>query len=137
MVSLLKKGGFVGFSCCSQESCGAPIIIRTCAKHGISLSSINEPTGTPEKCQNLLQEAGFQDIEVKSEQLGFYNSLEQVREWNGGWFHPKENLLLQVSSEQMEELKVEYSKEIEARATELGVWYENMTFFVTAKKGIR
>ncbi len=130
----LKKGGVLAFSCCSEESCEAPRIIATCAKHGISPFNINEPTGTPQKCQNLLGEAGFQDVEVKTEQFGFYRSLEQAKQWNGGWFHPRENPLLQVSSKQMEELKAEYRKEIEAMTTEEGVWYEHMAFFVTAHK---
>ncbi len=130
----LKKGGVVAFSCCSEESCEAPRIIATCAKYGISLFNINEPTGTPEKCQNMLAEAGFQDIKVKSQQFGFYRSLEQAKQWNGGWFHPRENPLLEVSSEQMEKLKAEYCQQIEALLTEQGVWYENMAFFVTARK---
>jgi ubiquinone/menaquinone biosynthesis C-methylase UbiE len=130
----LKKGGVVAFSCCSEESCEAPRIISTCAKYNISLFNINELTGTPEKCQNMLKEAGFQDIKVKSQQFGFYRSLEQAKQWNGGWFHPRENPLLQVSSEQMKQLKEEYCKQIEALVTEQGVWYESMIFFVTAHK---
>ncbi|MEA5624052.1 methyltransferase domain-containing protein [Nostoc sp. UHCC 0251] len=130
----LKPGGILGFSCCSEESCGAPLIIEICEKHGISLTSINEPTGSPEKCHHLLTEAGFKNIEVKTQQLGFYNNLEQAKEWNGGWFHPRENPLLQVSSEQMAELKADYRQKIEAEATEEGAWYENLTFFVTGRK---
>ncbi len=130
----LKPGGVVAFSCCSEESCGAPLIIEVCDKHSILLTNINEPTGTPEKCHRLLAEAGFQDIEVKTQQLGFYRNLEQAREWNGGWFHPRENPLLQVSLEQMEELKAEYRQKIEAEVTEQGAWYENLTFFVTGRK---
>ncbi|MCC5624319.1 class I SAM-dependent methyltransferase [Nostoc sp. CHAB 5715] len=130
----LKPGGVIGFSCCSEQSCEAPIIIEICGKHNIFLKNINEPTGTPEKCHYLLAEAGFKDIEVKTQQLGFYRNLEQAKEWNGGWFHPRENPLLQVSSEQMAQLKAEYSQKIEAEATEQGAWYENLTFFVTARK---
>ncbi|MCX7593150.1 MAG: methyltransferase domain-containing protein [Fischerella sp.] len=130
----LKKGGVIGFSCCSQESCEAPPILEVCAKYGISLTNINEPTGTPEKCHNLLRKIGFQDIKVNTQQFGFYRSLEQAREWNGGWFHPGENPLLQVSAEQMEKLKIEYRNQIEAMVTEQGVWYENMTIFVTGCK---
>jgi len=130
----LKPGGVVAFSCCSEESCGAPLIIQVCDKHSILLKNINEPTGTLEKCRHLLAKAGFQDIQMKSQQLGFYRSLEQAREWNGGWFHPRENPLLQVSLEQMEELKAEYRQKIEAQVTEQGAWYENLTFFVTGRK---
>ncbi|MBE9036419.1 class I SAM-dependent methyltransferase [aff. Roholtiella sp. LEGE 12411] len=130
----LKNGGVIGFSCCSNESCEAPLIIEVCDKHGILLTNINEPTGTPEKCRHLLTETGFQNIEVKTQQLGFYRTLEQAREWNGGWFHPRENPLSQISSEQMAELKAEYCKKIEDKAIEQGVWYENLTFFVTGRK---
>ncbi|MBX9257196.1 class I SAM-dependent methyltransferase [Desmonostoc muscorum CCALA 125] len=130
----LKPGGIVGFSCCSEESCGVPLIIEICSKHGIPLTSINEPTGTPEKCHHMLAEAGFENIEVKIQQLGYYRNLDQAREWNGGWFHPRENPLLEVSSEQMAELKGEYRQKIEAEATEQGAWYENLTFFVTGQK---
>lgn len=130
----VKPGGFIAFSCCSQQSCEAPLIIASCAKYGIFITNINEPIGTPKKCEMLLKQAGFGDIQVKTEQLGFYRSLEQAKQWNGKWFHPRENPLLQVSSEQMEELKVEYSQQIEAMVTDEGVWYENMTFFVTANK---
>ncbi|MBW4561398.1 MAG: methyltransferase domain-containing protein [Mojavia pulchra JT2-VF2] len=132
--SWLKPGGVVGFSCCSENSCEAPLIITVCAKHGILLSNINEPTGSIEKCHNLLAEAGFQDIEVKTQQLGFYRSLAQAREWNGGWFHPRENTLSKLSSEHMAGLKAEYRQQIESLVTEQGVWYENMTFFVTGRK---
>ncbi|MCP6761622.1 MAG: class I SAM-dependent methyltransferase [Fischerella sp. CENA71] len=132
--SFLKKGGIVGFSSCSQESCEAPLIIKVCDKHGISLTNINEPTGTPQKCQNLLREAGFKDIQVQSEQFGFYRSVEKAQEWNGGWFHPRENPLLQVSAEQMQELQIEYRQQIEAMATEQGVWYENLTIFTIGRK---
>ncbi|WP_138504942.1 class I SAM-dependent methyltransferase [Nostoc sp. PA-18-2419] len=130
----LKPGGVLGFSCCSEESCGAPLIIKICGKQGIMLTSINEPTGTPEKCHHLLAEAGFTNIEVNTQQLGYYHNLEQAREWNGGWFHPRENPLLKVSSEQMAQLKAEYRQKIEAEATEQGAWYENLTFFVTGQK---
>ncbi|MBD2250919.1 class I SAM-dependent methyltransferase [Nostoc parmelioides] len=130
----LKKGGIVGFSCCSEESCEAPTLIKACAENDILLVNINEPTGTIEKCRHLMQAAGFENIEVKTQQLGFYRSLEQAKGWNGGWFHPRENPLLNLSSEQMEKLQAEYCREIEAKATEQGVWYENLTFFVSGQK---
>lgn len=98
------------------------------------MTNINEPTGTLQKCQKLLQQAGFKDIQVKSEQIGFYRSIEQAKQWNGRWFHPTENPLLQLSAEQMQELQAEYRQQIEAMATEQGVWYENMTIFATGCK---
>lgn len=132
--SWLKKGGCIDFSCCSEESCEAPLISSVCAKYGISVSNINESTGTPEKCRQLVHEAGFANIQINSQQFGFYKTLEQAQQWNGQVFHPKENPLLQVPLEELEKLKNEYKREIQNKATEQGVWYENLTHFITARK---
>lgn len=131
----LKGGGIVGFSSCSNQSCEAPLIVEVAAKHGVIVPNINEPTGTPERCQQLLEDVGFEDIKVKAEQMGFYKSVEQARQWNGGWFHPAENPLLNLTSEQLNTLIASYVEDIEAKATERGVWYENMTFFTVGCKG--
>lgn len=131
----LKNGGIIGFSSCSNQSCEAPRIIEVAAKHGVTVPNINEPTGTPERCRQLLENVGFEDIEVKAEQIGFYKSVEQARQWNGGWFHPTENPLLNLNSEQLNQLIASYVEDIEAKATERGVWYENMTFFTVGRKG--
>lgn len=81
-----------------------------------------------------MQKLGFKHIEVKTQQLGLYRNLEQAKEWNGGWFHPRENPLLELSSEQMAELKAEFRQKIEVETTEQGAWYENLTFFVSGRK---
>lgn len=132
----LKPGGLVAFSCFSETSFMTPVVIRACARvYGISLPNINEPLGTPEKCHNLLQQAGFEHIEVKSEQFGYYLSLSDAENWwKGGWLHPKGNLLSQLNPEQLERLKSEYRAEIQALATDEGVWQDITTFFVIARK---
>jgi ubiquinone/menaquinone biosynthesis C-methylase UbiE len=131
----LKGGGIVGFSSCSNQSCEAPWIIEVAAKHGVIVPNINELTGTPERCRQLLEDAGFENVDVKVEQMGFYKSVEQARQWNGGWFHPAENPLLNLTSKQLNTLIASYVEDIEAKATERGVWYENMTFFCVGYKG--
>lgn len=130
----LKKGGKVAFSCNSEQSYAAPIIIKAAAKYGISLQNINEPTGTPEKCQNLMKAAGFQDIEIRSEQFGFYQSLDTAKQWDGTWFNPRENPLLKLSTQKMEELTAEYRKLIEANSSDRGVWNEALMYFVAGRK---
>lgn len=60
--------------------------------------------------------------------------MEQAQQWNGQVFHLIENPLLQVPLEQLEKLKNEYKREIQNKATEQGVWYENLTHFITATK---
>ncbi len=130
----LKPNGVVGFSCCSRESCEAPLIVKICAKYGIDLENINESTGTIDRCRNLMQEAGFQDIKITTKQLGFYRDLDRAKQWNGMWFHPRKNPLLDLTPEQMKKPIEDYADEIETKADDRGVWYENLTFFVVGRK---
>lgn len=134
----LKKGGLVSFSCYSETSFMTPVVVRVCAKvYGISLANWNELLGTPEKCHQLLQDAGFQDIEVKTEQLGEYISLGDAKKcWigDGNWINPRGNPLSQLSKEQLERLKASYDAEVETLATDKGVWHDITTFFVIGHK---
>lgn len=132
----LRKDGLVAFSCFSETSFMTPIIIKVCAKVcGVSLPNINEPLGTPENCHKLLEKAGFQDVEVRTEQFGSYLSLNDAKgSWNRRWFHPKGNPLLRLSPEQLERLKAEYIAKLEALATDKGIWNDITTFFVLARK---
>lgn len=133
----IKNGGIVSLSCYSDTSFMTPIVIRVCAKHGISLPNWNEALGSPEKCHRLLQEAGFKDIEVKTEQLGDYISLSDAKNWwkgDGVWINPRGNPLSQRSQEQLERLKAAYDAEVETLATQRGVWHDITTFFVIGHK---
>jgi protein-L-isoaspartate(D-aspartate) O-methyltransferase len=131
----LKKGGLVAFSCWSATSFFTPVITKVCAKYGFSLPNLHEPLGSPEKCYTLLQEIGFQDIEIKTEQFGSYLSLSEAQKfWQGKWLHPNGHPLLHLSQTQIEQLKAEFRAEVETLVTDKGVWSENTTFFVMGKK---
>lgn len=132
----LKPGGFVAFTCPAATAYMAPVQVKICKElFGISLPHINEPLGTPEKCQNLLEQAGFRDIEIKTEQFGEYLSLSDRRIlWNGSGFYPRGNPSLQLSQAQLEQLQAEYRAEVERLATDQGIWHDSTTFFVRARK---
>ena len=130
----LKPGGLVGFTCYSETSHFTPLIAKVCAKRGFSLPNFHEPLGSPQKCRQLLQRVGFQDVKVKTEQFGSYLSLGEAKgRWNGDWLHPN-NPLTKLSHEQIEQLKAEYREAVERLSTERGVWYDITTFFVTGRK---
>lgn len=131
----LKNGGFVAFSCWLETSFFTPVITKVCAKYGFSLPNLHESLGTPDKCYTLLQEIGFKDIEIKTEQFGSYLSLDEAKNfWQGTWLCPNGHPLLHLSNEQIEQLKAEFRTEVEALVTDKGVWQEKTTFFVRGKK---
>lgn len=131
----LKKGGLVAFSCFAETAYTTSVVYRAVAqRNGISISNVNEILGKQEKCLQLLQEAGFVDIEIKQEQFGDYISLSDLESWwdinlNNAMGNP----LLQVP-EKLERCKVEYNAELDALATDKGVWNDITTFFVLAHK---
>ena len=130
----LKPEGVAVFSGWSEQSYPAPWIIESCERCGIELKNINAPTGTAEKCIELMQAAGFEDVAVEQQQLGTYRTVEQLSGWNGSWFHPRENPLSEVSEEQLQQVVADYHKSLESKVTELGVWCESLAYYVSGKK---
>lgn len=133
----LKTRGFVAFTCPPETAYMASVYKSICAKLlGISLPHILEPLGTPEKCHNLLQQAGFRNIELKIEPSGRYHNLTDNRlSWQGISLSFKGNPLLpKLSQSQLDQLQVEYRAEIEKLATDKGVWEDTTKFFVRAQK---
>jgi hypothetical protein len=116
---------------------GSNILQNIGEKYGISLT-FSKPTGTIEKCQKLLTDAGFEVLEIKTEQDGSYISLEEAKKmWaiNGtpapGQFpHP----LSQLSWAQQEQIHQEFDATIEALVTDKGIWNDITTFFILGRR---
>ncbi|MBG1257951.1 methyltransferase domain-containing protein [Nostoc sp. BAE] len=133
----LKPGGFVAFTCPPETAFMASLQQRICAKVlERSLPHILEPLGTLEKCRNLLNQAGFRDIEIKIEPSGRYRALRDNRLSEIAInINFKGNLLWsKLSQEQLNQLQVEYKAEIEQLATDQGIWEDTTKFFVRARK---
>jgi hypothetical protein len=77
----------------------------------------------PDTCRRLLHETGFVHNEVQSEQLGYY--LRTVDEW---WEELLASLnrlaVLQLSPTQRDQLQAEYLSEVQALATDKGIWVD-------------
>ncbi|MEW5861765.1 MAG: methyltransferase domain-containing protein [Cyanobacteriota bacterium] len=133
----LKPGGFVAFTCPPETAYLGAIYRNICARVlGISLPHILETLGTPEKCQNLLQQAGFRDIEIKIEPSGRYRHIrdDELSSKRINLSFKGNPLLTELSPEQLERLQVEYIAEIDKLATEKGVWEDTTKFFVRGRK---
>jgi ubiquinone/menaquinone biosynthesis C-methylase UbiE len=132
----LKKGGSIAFSCNNLESHFLPLISGVCREtYGFELPNLHTPIATPEKCHQLLENAGFTNISVNVEQLGRYLPLETAKNfWYGQYFYPQHNPFDRLSAAEIATLVNNYRREIEKNATDQGVWQDATTFFVTASK---
>jgi ubiquinone/menaquinone biosynthesis C-methylase UbiE len=135
---LLKPGGLIGFHAFADTAFVGGVVLRQVAqKYGLSLL-FNQPTGTIDKCHNLLAAAGLEAIAIKSEQDGNYISLEQAEQMWGGKLHPAPGQfphpLSQLSSAELEQAKTEYVAELAALVTEQGIWNDITIFYTFGRK---
>lgn len=133
----LKTGGFVAFTCPPETAYMASLHKRICTRVlGVSLPHILEPLGTPEKCRNLLEQAGFKDIEIQIVPSGRYRNLMDNRlSCTVIKINFQDNpLLSKLSQEQLEQLQDEYRLEIEKLTSDRGFWEDTTKFFVCGRK---
>lgn len=133
----LKTAGLLAFSCYSESSFVIPPLVRACAKFGIDLPNCNEPLGTQGRCRELLQEAGFDKIDIRTEQFGSYLPRNDVGwHWNGdvNWIDPRGNPLAELSPARLREIREAYESEIDAVTTDKGFWHEITMFQVLVRK---
>lgn len=131
----LKFGGFIAFTCSSENSYLVLLIVEACAKHGIRLPNLHEPLGTPERIQHLLTQAKFSQVEIHPRQMGTYLSLEKAQgKWNGQFWLHIDNPLRELTPQKICQIKASYDEEIAALETEKGVWHEELIYYVVARK---
>jgi ubiquinone/menaquinone biosynthesis C-methylase UbiE len=135
----LNSSGILAFNAWAETAFPPSVLFREVAqRYGVKVPNPNEPLGTVERCHNLLQEAGFKNIEVTQEQFGWYftpdaQTAEEL------WKMNSKNVfgyqVLQLSPNQLEQCKAEYVSEIQALPmTEQGAWCDAPIFFVLAHK---
>ena len=130
----LKPEGIVAFSCFAQTAMTISVLYRAKLQdYGITATNPNEILGTPEKCLKMLQEAGFKNIEIQTEQFGFYLSEAQSA-WQANSNSACGYEVFQLSPAKLAQLKAEYLTELEALATDKGIWNDALAFFVVAHK---
>ncbi|MEY3870570.1 MAG: hypothetical protein RLZZ338_4464 [Cyanobacteriota bacterium] len=134
----LKTDGIIGIHVFADTAfVGSNILQNIGEKYGVSLT-FSKPTGTIEKCQKLLTAAGFEVIEIKTEQDGSYITLEEAKKmWGingtpapGQFPHP----LSQLSWGQQEQIHQEFDAAIEALVTPKGIWNDITTFFILGRR---
>ena len=112
----LKPGGILGIQAFAETAfVGGVITQKILEKYGVSYL-MSQPTGTVEKCQDLLEKANFELIEIQVEQDGDYISLEEAQKMWSGTSHPAPGQyphpLSELSTEQLKQAKLEFENEL-------------------------
>lgn len=134
----LKPRGIIGIHAFADTAfVGGIVTQKVAAKYGIAFN-MSKPTGTIEKCRSLLENAGFEEVDLKIEQNGSYISLEKAKAMWAGSSHPAPGQypppLSTLSPEQLAQAKAEFELELKALETDRGIWNDITTFYVFGQK---
>ncbi len=135
----LKPGGLISIHTPAQTAYVGYVVLRyVLERYGVTLEPSNR-IGAIETCQNLFTNAGFEAIQIKTEQHGSYISLDQAKAtWEGIVSLPSprqsKNLLSQLSSAQLLQAKAEFEAQLEALQTEQGIWDDLTTWYMLGRK---
>jgi len=95
---------------------------------------LDEKVDAPDKCQELLKGAGFEEINIITEQLGFY-LLDTTSYWRELSSMIVRLRLERLSPADLQKFKAEHLAEVESQRTNQGVWIDVPVHFSIAKKG--
>lgn len=136
---LLKPGGRLGFHAFADTAfVGGVAMKEAAASYGVTLT-YNDITGNPQKCYQLLEEAGFQKIEIIAEQYGDFIALEAAKQM---WIDPASfqppgqlhNPLSQLSAVELARMKNEFNAKLESLLTDKGIWNDILIFYALGRK---
>jgi len=136
---LLKSGGVVGFNAWPDNSFvwGAGRR-RALKKYGIDYT-IHQATGTIQKCKQMLELAGFENIQIHEVKDGRYFPVENGydslvindKDYAPGQYpHPLAGLSEDILRKAVADIKAE-AKEI---ATEKGIWHDMTMYYIYGQK---
>lgn len=135
---LLKPGGRLGFHALPETSFFWVSIARNVlARYGFPYN-LNTPTGSLEKTETLLTDAGFSDIDIRLESMGHFVPIENaMKTWiqqddfaPGQYPHPVRG----IAPEILTQCQRDYEARIEELNTDKGVWNDVSMYYIYARK---
>ncbi len=134
----LKSKGKIGFHAFSENAFITGVVAQTVLeKYGVSYL-MSKATGSADKCQNLLKQAGYRKVEIKIASDGNYISREDaLNSWvtathpaPGQFPHPMSTM----TEIQLSEAQSDFERKLEMLNTEKGIWNDMTTFYVFGEK---
>jgi ubiquinone/menaquinone biosynthesis C-methylase UbiE len=135
---VLKAGGTIAFSSFEEDHLEpvSGILYEHLARYEGRALTGQQPEGkteTPGKCRELLMDAGFEKIEIITEQLGSYLQ-DAMACWDEVSYTIVRLRQTHFSPADLEKFKVEYFTEVDTHRTERGIWINVPAIFSIAKK---
>lgn len=139
---LLKPDGRIGVHIPADTAyVGAVVLRKVLAKYGVEVEPSNR-SGSIEQCRNLFTTAGFEILEIATEQHGSYTSLDRAKAtWSEIIIYPaaialkvSKSDLSQLSSAQLAQAKAEFETELESLQSERGIWDDLTTWYILGRK---
>ena len=134
--SFLKPGGKIGLCVFAETAFVTGVVLQQVARrYGINIV-MSDLTGTEARTHALLEQAEYENIQIISEQYGYYTDLKSVgiEDWDVSLQHPHFQPLQNLEPHQLEQFKTEYKSELEALNTDRGIWNDITTYFVIGKR---
>lgn len=138
---VLVRGGLVAFSTFGPDFLQPlrGLWEARLGRYGLAAAAL--PThrlASPDICEALLREAGFSDVAVQSEQLGYYLPTVQAR-WADIAAGIEGKPLLELDPTQREQVREEHLAELGAVATSRGWWVDVPALFAFGRvpEGLR
>lgn len=134
----LKSKGKVGFHAFSEKAFITGVVAQSVLKkYGVSYL-MSKPTGSVEKCQKLLKQAGYRNIDIKIDFNGNYIDMKDARNsWvtashpaPGQFPHPMSNM----TAQHLSEARSDFEHKLEMLNSEKGIWNDMTTFYVFGEK---
>ena len=132
----LVPGGRLAVHCFHEKSYVAgKLIQKVAAERGIELV-FSEPTGTPEKCRRLLENAGYESIMIDEIDEGKFQTPERIMTlWERMIDHPMVQLPSRIpDASELDAMRQRYHEMAKALETEEGIWDDNTIMYVYARK---
>ncbi len=135
----IKTDGFIAFNVWQENAFPPSVLFREIAqRYGIKVPNPNAPMGTIERCHQLLHEIGFKNLQIETQQFGWYFKVDESIAKNI-WQMNANNVfgyqVFQLSADKLEECIAEYIKEMQnLPTTEKGIWCDAPIFFIRAIK---
>ena len=135
----LKSNGKVGFHAFSEKAFITGVVAQSVLeKYGVSYL-MSKPTGSVDKCQKLLKQAGYRNIDVKIDSDGNYIGLEDAMDsWVTTLSHPAPGQfphpMSSMTAQQLFSARADFERELEKLNSEHGIWNDMTTYYVFGEK---